>query len=114
MVPGVDKFDSLVEIVDGDDGQNRCKDFTGRKAAIRTTNSRLAPNHVHALAHQRIVGSNVPDNRRSNIFRLTIDVSTKDDSSLGVVQQSLDSVKASIIWETGDVTGLGSAIRIEF
>ena len=33
VVPGVDKLDGLVEIVDGDDGQNRCKDLTGKSGS---------------------------------------------------------------------------------
>ena len=51
VIPSVDEFDSFVEIVDGDDGQNWCKKFTGRRVAVKTTNSRRSPNPVHSLPH---------------------------------------------------------------
>jgi len=113
VVPGIDEFDSLIEIVDGDDGQNWRKYFTGRGAAFRTINS-VITNHVHSLAHQGIVGTDIPDDRRSDIFCLTVCFSANDDSSFSVVQQFLDPVKASVAWHTSDVPGLSRAVRIKF
>lgn len=85
VVPSIDKFDSFIKIVDGNDGQNRCKEFTRRRTKIRTDSWR-ARSTIRSLAHQRIIRTNIPDNRGSDVFRVTVGVSTKDGSSLGVVQ----------------------------
>jgi len=37
VIPSVDELDGFVEIVDGNDGQNRCKNFTVRSAIVRAT-----------------------------------------------------------------------------
>ena len=114
VIPSVDEINSLVKIVDGNDGQNRCEYFTGRRVTVRTADPRQSPNLVHSLAHKRIVRTDVPDDRRSHVFRLAVGVSTKYNSSLGVIQQSLGSVKASMVRETSDIAGLGRAGWIKF
>lgn len=113
VLPRVDELDRFVKIVDGEDGQNRRKDFTGRSTAVRITSLLRSPNPVHSLAHQRVIRTNVPDDRRSDIFRLTVGIPAKDDSSLGVIQQFLDPVEAPMIRETSDVSGFRRAIRIK-
>ena len=114
VVPSVDEFDGLVEIVDGNDGQDRCKYFPGRGAVVRKRNSWRPPDLVHSLAHQGIIRADALDDRRSNVFRLMVGFSTKDDGSFGVVQHFLDPIEATMVWETSDDPRFSRAIRIKF
>lgn len=68
----------------------------------------------YSLAHQRIVRADIPDNSGGNVFRLAIRVSAKDDSTLGIIQQSLDPVKVCVIWDTSDDPRFFRAVWIEF
>ena len=82
-----------------------------RQSGLPTTGSH---EHRHLLAHQRITRTDIPDDRRSNVFRLTVGVSAEDDGSLGVIQQFLDPVEASMSRETSNLPGFCRAIRVKF
>lgn len=71
-------------------------------------------NPGHSLAHQRIIGTNIPYNGGGNVFCLAVGVSAEDDSPLGIIQQLLDPVETSVSWETSDLPGFGRAIRVKF
>lgn len=83
MVSGIDEIDGFVEIVHGNDRQDRCKDLS--EGVLQSEGTRRSPNPGHSLAHQGIIRANVPDDRRSDVIRRTVRVSTKYDSTLGVI-----------------------------
>ena len=80
----------------------------------QSTKPRPLPNSDHSLAHQGIIVANISDDCGSDIFRLTVGLSTEHDSTLGVVQQSLDPVEVPVVWEASDDSRLGRSIGIEF
>ena len=114
MVPGVDEFDGPFKIVYSDDRQNWCENFPGMDVTVRRRNSQGSPSSSRSLAHQGIIRANVPNDRRSDIFRFTVCFSAENDSALGVIQHSLDPVKSSVIREASDGPRFGCAIRIKF
>lgn len=111
MVSGVDEIDGFVEIVHGNDRQDRCKDLSGTRQSGET---RRLPNPGHSLAHQGIIRADVPDDRRSDVIRRKVRVSAEHNGTLGVIQQFLDPIKVSITWEASDHPRLCRSIRIKF
>ena len=67
----------------------------------------------YSLAHQGIIGSNISNDRGSDVFRFAVSFSAEDDGALGVVQQSLYPIKASVICEASNGPRIGCAICIE-
>lgn len=111
MTPGIDKLDGLVKVVNGNDWQYRCENFS-IGTTVRRNPAITRPSY--ALAHQGIVRADVPDDRGGDVFRLTVGFPTENDSTPSVIQQFLDAVKASVVWQTSDNSGFGSSIRIKF
>ena len=67
----------------------------------------------YSLAHQGIIGSNVPNDRGSDVFRFAVSFPAEDDGALGVIQQSLYPIKASVICEASNGPRIGCAIFIK-
>ena len=101
MVPGIDKAHTFVEIVHRDDRQNRCE-YLSRVVCQKKCGGH---NPGYSLAHWGIVGTDVSDTRRSDIFRLPVSVSAENDSPLGIIQQFLYPIKAFMVWKASDDSG---------